>query len=284
MSAERVPNHDATKVPSRAMSSAGLTIVELLIAAVVLVTVLAMGGALLSQQSQLQRAVQARNDAQDQARVVLQLVTQDLSLAGSTVVVDTATGGIRSPRLGLCSDEGSIPVPGCLQVVADAGGLVSALSASYVSSQFAAADACRVVRYRVTGDGALQRSDVGCDGFDPNDVDTFATLAPITRAFRVSIVCSSGDVVASFDRETCTDVNASGERAYGRSAIVSFVGQSAINLRSSTATTHEFVRAAANDREVATVACGTGFFCAGQTQEVLLPNLKSIAEVRLVSP
>lgn len=266
-------------------SRGGLTIVELLIAAVVLITVLTLGGVLLSQQSQLQRAVQARNQAQDQARVVLQLVTQDLSLAGSSVVIDTTTGAIRAPRLGLCSDEGSIPVPGCLQVIDDADGLVSELRVSYVSSQFADANACRVVRYRVTADRELQRSDVRCEDFVAGEVASFTTLAPITRAFRVSIVCSSGAVVAAFDRETCTLENPTGERAYGRAALVSFVGQSGINLRSASATTHDFVRADENNaREVANVACGVGFYCAAQTQEVLLPNLKGVAEVRLVSP
>jgi prepilin-type N-terminal cleavage/methylation domain-containing protein len=232
----------------------GVTIVELLIAMTVLVIVLGIATFLFARHAQLQRNVQARSDVQDRVRMVAQLVTQDLALAGTPLRI-TADGRIdqAAPAAG-CAQSGGLPL--CVQVTRDSDTL-STLRVRYVSTQFASADACRSVAYRVQN-GTLQRSDVRC-----GQQDAFLDLAPQTLGFRVVVICSDGSRVDAFGAGTC------GAAAYGRSSVISIVAENTVR-GSPTSAAPALVAA----QGTVPVTCGTDRLCFGVSHEVLMPNLK----------
>lgn len=226
-----------TKPSSRSKAQLGFTVVELLVASAIVVVVLAIAGIVFSRQVQLQRATQTRNELQDRVRVSVQLVTQDLALAGNSAVVD-ASGSKTNTVWPMCFDGGK----GCV-TVAGAGG---SMKVRYISSQFPVADACRDVAYRHTN-GVLERSDVVC-----GSADSFAPLAPNIVAFEVRVQCSNGTESVSFPVASCP----SGV-SYGRSARIRVLGQS---------------RGNASGQAIA--GCPSGRLCFEMNQEVLLPNMK----------
>lgn len=237
---------------------AGLTVIELLVAGAVLVIVLGIAAIYFGQQIQLQRNVQARNEVQDRVRVAMQLITQDIALAGNTLLV-TAGGAVTTPAsFPGCFDQAS-GNPSCVELESLSAS-TSNLRVRYVSSLFPAADACRDVSYRVSN-GVLQRSDVLC-GDDPVYID----LASEMLGFKVIIICSNGNRFADFPVAGC-----GGGLSYGRSAIVSVAGQSA---RSTGSTSPPVRLATATAGSEIEVACPSGRICFGMTQEVLMPNLK----------
>jgi type II secretory pathway component PulJ len=245
---------DAQVVPRRPSSLSGVTFIELLIAATILVVVLGLAGTFFAQQIQLQRAVQARNEVQDTLRVVTQLLTQDLSLAGATIGINDA-GRIENQ----ISSFGGCFATGCLTL--DASG--PTLEMRYMSSQFAASAACREVRYGVTN-GTLQRSDVACgETEDPID------LAPNVRGFSVIFVCSNGTRIGSFPDAACP-----GASTYARTAFVSVAGASTIAVRGPTANVSVESTTAGSPTPI---DCPVGRYCYAMTQEVLLPNLKPLS-------
>lgn len=217
---------------------AGLTVVELLIASAILVIVIGSASMFFAQQTQLQRRVQARNLVQDNVRVAMQLVSQDLALAGNSVVINSAGDKDTTVTWPFCFDGGR----GCL-TIADAG---AAVAVRYVSSQFPAADACRDVSYRVDS-STLQRSDVEC-----GEAAVFVDLAPGTTAFTVQVICSTGTVFNVFP-----DAGCGGGTSYGRSAFVSIAAESVNHV---TGTSE--------------AGCAEGHICFAVQQEVLIPNLK----------
>ena len=240
--------------------SQGFTLIELLIAGFILVVVLALGGAFISQQTTLQRAVQARNDVQDRVRVVLQVVTQDFSLAGNSVL-STPAGGLYVQNPGLCRNLATPNVDrSCVEVETD-DDRYSTVSLRYLSSQFPAGQECRDVTYEAVPDGSLLRSDVVCEA-DPDPVP-FATNVEV---FHVALKCSDGTTRLS-EFTSPTDC-ASG---YPRSAVITFGSRSDIPVRGSSSESITYTNAAETQESV---DCEDGFVCFSQTQEILLPNLK----------
>ncbi len=219
-------------------STLGFTIVELLIASTILVVVLGIAGVFFARQTQMQRSTQGRNELQDRVRVSMQLVTQDLALAGNSAVIDGA-GSKTSTMWPACFDGGK----GCL-VVADGG---TSVQVRYLSSQFPVADACRDVAYRLDASGALERSDVGC-----GEAAAYVPLAPNLVVFRVEVLCSNGTQSDTFPTSTCPPGT-----SYGRSATVRVMGQSRTPLSGPVLT-----------------GCPADRLCFEMTQEVLFPNMK----------
>jgi len=220
--------------------------------------VLGLASIYFGQQIELQRNVQARNEVQDRVRVAMQLVTQDLALAGNSLLV-TATGAVNTPA----------SFPGCFDQVGGGVSCVelgnvstshSTLRLRYVSSLFPAADACRDVGYRLAN-GTLQRSDVACGASE-----NFVALAPNTLGFKVVMVCSNGNRFAAFPVAGC-----GGGVSYGRSALISVAGQSA-GTTGGTSPQVSLVTPTAGSET--TIDCPAGRICFGMTQEVLIPNLK----------
>lgn len=219
----------------------GLTVIELIIAGAILVVVLGLGSIFLSQQSQVQRVVQARNDVQDRARVAIQIITQDLSLAGNSGFV-RADGTYVQP-------SGSSPCPNDLCLELNAFG-DAVIRVHYVTGQVIATGTsqCRQVAYRVD-QGALLRADVACNAtLDPDD---YEVLAEGTTGVAVELICSTGSRITTYPPIDACDVmeNGSTVRGYPRTAIVTYGGENPVGRGGRPI---EFT----------------------MTQEVLMPNLK----------
>ena len=258
-----------TAIPSR--SSGGFSLIELLIAMVIMVIVLGMASVFFAQQTALQRAVQSRNDVQDRIRMATQLITQDLSLAGAAVRI--APDGTIDRDAGV-ADCGPTAAVRCLDLGFDPDiGIetASTLRLRYLSSQFPTGEACRDIAYRIVA-GTLQRRDVACSPV--SGTGGFIDLAPDMLGFKVVVVCSTGLRVDAFGQDSCPD-------GYGRSAIVSVGGVSSIPHDGGSqgvafVTTTKTSADGATEVTFArhTAACPAGRVCYGMTQEVLMPNLK----------
>lgn len=240
----------------------GLTIVELLIAASVVVLVLGLAAVFLGRQVQLQRNVQTQSSVQDTVRVASQLIAQDLALAGNRVISND-DGTTQDTPFG-CYDSVT-DTSECLSIT-DEGSAASELRMRYLSSQYPTSAACRDVAYRIQG-GDLERSDLTC----PND--TFATpawrvVAPGVAAFKVVVICSDGDRFATYPNTACSPGS-----AYGRSALVTVAAESVGRSTSSGGATSMDVVTTDPD-VVHTVDCPEGRRCFSLTQETLMPNLK----------
>lgn len=222
-------------------SQAGVTVVELLIASAILVIIIGAASVFFAQQAQLQRRVQARNEVQDKVRVAMQLVTQDLALAGNSAVIDSTGAKDEAVTWPFCFDGGR----GCLTIAADSA-TASAVAVRYLSSQFPAANACRDVSYRLSGT-TLQRSDVPCES-----AASFVDLAPGTTEFTVEVICSTGTSFAAFPTGAC-----GGGISYGRSAFVSVAAQSTNPVSGGS-----------------DAGCAVDRICFAMQQEVLIPNMK----------
>lgn len=222
-------------------TKAGITIVELLVASLILVVLLGTLGVFFARQTDLQRRVQARNEVQDRIRVAMQLVTQDLALAGNSTVIDSTGARSSGVTWPFCFDGAR----GCLEL-ANEGPVSSTVQVRYVSSQFPAAEACRDVTYRLSG-STLQRSDVEC-----GDLAAFVDLAPDVLEFKVSVICSTGTAFDEFPVSGCGS-----SVSYGRSALVFIAGQSSNPING-----------------VAGEDCDEGRICFDVQQEVLIPNMK----------
>ena len=243
----------------------GFTVVELLIAGFVLTVVLAATGFFLAQQSTLNKRTQAKAEVQDKTRMVMQLVTSDLQLAGASVYAD-ASGALQtiSPDLGICPTVGSRN--SCLGGYDGAGGssVKDHIATAYVTTLRPTNQACREVGYRFSGDDLL-RADRVCTGahVDTTSSAGFDTLATNVLALDVTYVCSNGVVISTVPDTT----NCPPGVSYVRSALVSVVAQSDAEVPGQEPQTFTLSSGA-------TVDCGADRYCMELTQEVLLTNLK----------
>lgn len=244
--------------------TAGLTVVELIIAAGLIVVVIGLSAVFLARQTGLQRNTQARNEVQDNVRVAMQVVAQDLALVGNRLLV-AADGTTQGLSFGCFNDAtGSTS---CLSLApGTSADTESVLHVRYLSSQFPAADACRDVQYRVAG-GALQRSDLECPGDATVATAVWQDIVPNVLAFKMYVICSDGNRYDDFPPTACTSAG------YGRSAIFSVAASSGISATSAAA--GEAVQIVSDDpTDPADVACPADRICYAMTQETLMPNLK----------
>ena len=231
------------------MKRGGFTLVELLAAMAIFAVVLGIVGNYFAQQNSLARANQARSELQDRVRIVMQIVTQDLQMAGASRYSD-ASGNINtSVSLASCT------YTQCL-VAAD-GGLRDSFQVQYLTSLQDVSNACRRVSFDFSGN-TLRRSDVTCSS--PADPQP---LADNLLALDIVYLCSNGNRLGQYPDET----NCPSGAAYPRSALVSVVGQS----RSRVAGTPPNSYPTSSGR---TVDCPAGFLCYAMSQEVRMPSLK----------
>lgn len=234
-------------------SQAGLTLVELLVAATLLVILLGLVALYFGQQANLSRDTQARSQVQDAARAAMQLVTNDLLSAGSNQYV---ISGAPVTKVALA---GAVPT-------GTDGGLDDTVTMEYVSSlRGSLGTACRHVVYQVNA-GSLERSDVACGG-----TDSFSNLADHVLAFDLVYVCS--------DASTADEPSECPANTYVRSVRVAVMlrsdnpakgGQSAATYAT---TTVDHPSAVAGG----SVSCPSGYVCALLRQEVQTPSLKQYA-------
>ena len=148
---------------------AGFSLVELLVAATVLVVVLGIVAIYFGEQSRLARRTQARSDAQDRARLVMQLVTQDLSLAGAKTYIQSDGSLDLASSIATCPDytAGGTTITPCFLL--SNHGAQDSLSMMYVNSLRSSSQACRTVAYRFNGN-TLERIDTSftCSATPPS--------------------------------------------------------------------------------------------------------------------
>lgn len=262
--------------------SGGFSLVEVLVAAAVLIVVLGIVALYFGQQASLSRRTQARSDTQDRARLVMQLVTQDLSLAGAKSYIASDGSLTASASIATCPvytdpNSGNDITP-CL-LVTD-GGNQDSLSMMYVNSLRATSSACRLVAYRFSGN-TLERYDAS---FTCNTstalVDTsvstvtFDPIADDVLAVDVALSCSSattsGTQLSKYPDETQCAYGSS----YPRSATVTVVAESKIDVPGSAAKTIDTASKGISGTTGGAVTCPANRFCYTITQQVLLPNLK----------
>jgi prepilin-type N-terminal cleavage/methylation domain-containing protein len=225
----------------------GFTLVELLIAAAILVTVLAVALRYFVATAEAGRLTQAKGELQDRVRMVMQVVSGDLQLAGAKYWTQGSTSV-------------GFTLVNALQ--GTDGGAKDTLTVRYVTSLRALDSACRQVDYTFQGD-TLRRSDISitpssgteCQPGNPSP----QPLAEGILALDIQYLCSDG---------TTGNTPDCGPDAYPRSAKLTVAGYSLtpVNGGGGTLTTVTGQ----------TLTCPTGRLCYAMTQEVLLPNLKPL--------
>lgn len=235
-------------------ADAGLTLIELLVAASLLIVMLGMVGVYFARQAGITRDTQARTQVQETGRSVMQLVTNDILSAGANQYVPSSSGSVTPVVL-----SGAIPN-------GTDGGLLDSVDIQYVSSlRPTLASACRQIIYQVNS-GTLERSDVACGG-----TSNLATLAQHVLAFDLEYVCSDTSTAA-------TPANCP-SNTYVRSVNVGLMVRSNNTVRGTgpsptyTAPTPTYPVGAGGQ----TVTCPAQYVCVVLQQTVETPSLKQYA-------
>lgn len=241
----------------------GFTLIEVLLAMLILAILGAIVARALADQADLSRRVQARNEVQDKARVVMELVKQDLFLAGSSRYV-TFSGSGNSFAAAVTS---SVPnwtacsTNPCLSAdSANSTTLQDRFSVRYVTSLRDPTQACRRVTYTFTTGNILQRSDVTC-----NNSDNPQPLADQVLALNVRFECSDGGF------EDTGSPPCSGNR-YPRAALVTVVVASNDPAPGNPSEATAFTIPTGSSTQ--TVSCPPRRICYALTDRVELPSLK----------
>jgi len=262
----------------------GFTLVEMLVAALILVIILGIVAAFFVQQARLNRHTEAGTEAHDKARMVMQIATTDLHSAGTDVYSNPSTGVIESPAVGLtlCPTDSGSGISTCLVGAngTDTAHVQDRAAMDYLTTLQPLATACREVAYAFNTSNTLYRADKACDTTTgatllatSSITSDFAVLAPGILAFDVHYLCSNGNPMDSIPDTTTCPKNS----AYVRSALVTVIAQSDTRVDGIPAKTYEVPMgeaATAAGVTQANVTCGPNRACYGMTQEVLLPNLK----------
>ena len=231
----------------------GFTLVELLVAAALMVIILGIVAIFFARQAGLTRTTQSQTSIQDTARAVMQLVTNDLLSAGANQYYPSASSTVTPVTL-----SGAIPT-------GSDGGLTDDLALEYVSSiRPTLSSACRHVEYQMSG-STLERSDVPC-----GTASSLSTLATHVLAFDLVYQCSDGSTAS-------TPANCPAN-TYLRSVTVGLM------LRSPTKTPGSpespSYQAPVPDHGGgggSTATCPSGYSCVVLTQTVQTPSLKQYA-------
>ncbi|MEJ2667054.1 MAG: prepilin-type N-terminal cleavage/methylation domain-containing protein [Deinococcales bacterium] len=233
--------------------SAGLTLVELLVAAALMVVVLGIVGIFFARQAGITKTTQAQTSIQDTARAVMQLVTNDLLLAGANQYYPSAASTVSSVTL-----TGAIPT-------GTDGGLTDDVSLEYVTSlRPTLAGACRHVEYRMSG-STLERSDVAC-----GTAANFSVLATHVLAFDLLYKCSDDSTAA-----TPADCPAN---TYLRSVRAGLMVRSPHKTPGSPPSpSYTAPTADHGGSGSSSVTCPSGYSCVVLTQTVQTPSLKQYA-------
>ena len=227
----------------------GFTLMEVLVAMAILVVVLAVGVRYFASTGEMARNTQARSELQDRVRMVMQVVTADLQMAGAHYW----NSGSQNRAYGL-------PLP---PLSGSDGGARDTLTLYYVTSLRDPASACRRVDYGFDGD-TLRRSDLNATPSSGSDCTTPdpspQPLAEGILALDIQYQCSDATVRNTPD---C------GANAYPRSARVTVAGYS---LSPVTNPGPAYLTTVTGQ----TLTCPRGRACYALTQEVLMPNLKPL--------
>ncbi len=139
---------------NRANTKNGFTIVELLVAASIVGILLSIVAAFFSQQANLTRQTQARQEAEIKARMVAELLVQDLQVAGSSVIFN----GSESKTVQIGCSAGSVKK--CVNAPGGGAGTKDKVSMIYATS-LRPDEPCRNVSYDFSGN-TWRRGEAAC--------------------------------------------------------------------------------------------------------------------------
>lgn len=265
----------------------GLSLVEMLIAAALLVIVLGLVTVYFGAHERYARQTEAHTEVQDKVRMVMQMVTQDLQMAGAQRYVysnGTMAANVTLPSCDFTSTAGINCLAGQNSTTPDS--LHDSLGVLYITGLKSLTNTttidgnqvCRSVEYKFSSadPNTLERSDVDC--FDSTGVavsPSFSILAKNILVLNIQYVCSNGAVLNTYpDPQGTTCMPGT---SYPRTARVTVYGRS--NFKGSGASEPAFQYVTYNSDGTpaspeATVACPSGYVCYGMAHDVLLPNLK----------
>ncbi|MFD3005013.1 prepilin-type N-terminal cleavage/methylation domain-containing protein [Thermus tengchongensis] len=246
------------------MKRQGFSLLELLLASAILVVLGVLVTRALLDQADLARRTQARNEVQDRVRMVMELVKQDLMMAGSSRYVSFSAGSANSFIAGVTEAisgwQGCSSTNPCLS--ADAGNSTSLrdrFSVRYITSLRPTSEACRKVEYSFDS-YTLRRSDVGC-----SQSASPQPLADNILVLNLRFECSDGSF-ADTGSPPCT-----GNR-YARAAYITVVGFSLTPAPGNPPDASSFSVVSGNS--TLTENCPLGRICFGTSERVELPSLK----------
>jgi len=171
------------------MRTQGFTILELLVVLVIFTGVLTIATRFLASQSQDTRIVQERNEVQDRARLVLQMVSQDLILAGSSRF-------IRGNEVRFDEANWVSCAPGTPCLTGTNNSERDTFITRYHTSLYPNGQECRAVGYAFSGT-TLLRADVPCSQAPTGDIpaSSYREFAANITQLNISYVC--GDAAAT---------------------------------------------------------------------------------------
>ncbi len=230
------------------MKEKGFTLLELLVAMALLLSVLGVAFTYFQATLDSTRRTQAKSELQDRVRMVMQVVAGDLQMSGARYWTQGTTS-LGFTLVGALSGTDR--------------GAKDTLTVRYVTSLRDKSSACRRVDYGFDRD-TLLRSDVNIT--PPSGTDCLEStpspqpLAEGILALDLQYLCSNGVAQNTPD---C------GSSAYPRSARVSVAGYSLDQVRGVPSQSLTTVTGQ-------TLTCPAGRICYALTQEVLMPNLKPV--------
>ncbi|RTH01731.1 prepilin [Thermus scotoductus] len=233
------------------MRPRGLTLVEILVAIALLTGIMAVALRYFVLQAEHTRRIQARNEVQERVRMVMEIVSQDLLLAGNQYFVSSESEKINLAPPYLSATD---------------GGSKDSFTVKYVTSLRQKDSACRVVSYSFSGN-TLQRRDVTCDKENDSSIGA-QPLAGEILVLNITYVCSSFEEITTNGTKVVRPVTAASGAppcptgSYPRSARIQVVGRSLSKVPGSTFPDPNL----ASDCK--------DYVCFALEQEVLLPNLK----------
>ena len=168
----------------------GFTIVELLVAASIVGILLSVVSVFFSQQANVTRQTQASQEAAIKARMVAELLIQDLQVAGSSVVFN---GGVsQTVQIG-CSAGGATK---CIDAPGGGAGIKDRVSMIYATS-LRPEEPCRRVSYDFSG-STWRRGEAAC-GSNINH----QPLASNVLSLNIEYTCADKSLPTVPDPATC---------------------------------------------------------------------------------
>ncbi|GIW28823.1 MAG: hypothetical protein KatS3mg070_2186 [Meiothermus sp.] len=201
------------------MRTYGFTILELLVVLAIFTGVLTIATRFLASQSQDTRIIQERNEVQDRARLVLQMVSQDLILAGSSRYV--RNNEVRFDEANWVSCAPGTP---CLSGTDHSER--DTFVTRYHTSLYPNGQECRSVGYTFDGT-TLLRADVPCSQAPTGLIaaSSYREFAPNITQLSIRYVCGDSAATEVGLPSGCTVVTNPTER-FVRAALVTITATS----------------------------------------------------------
>lgn len=232
--------------------SFGFTLIELLVAMIIFAGIMTLIVTYLGASNESTRRTQVRSEVQDRVRTVMQLVSQDLQLAGSSRLLNANSTTVAQSVANWLPCGSS---QRCVSLVGTDTGATNkdTVRVRYVTSLAAdPANACRIVEYTYDGNTVRRGDDAGCTSYTTSPAPS--PIADNILALNITYLCS--DSSSNANPANCP------AGSYPRTAQITVMGTSASTIPG-------YV-----DPGSYSVACPAGRICYELRQEVLMPSMK----------